>query len=122
MQAQINRKAARRRVRYGIRKKIEGTAARPRLAIFRSDKHIYAQAIDDHSGRTLASASTRDKDVRPSLSGKSGLEAAKLVGAAIAERLTGEGVSSVVFDRGGFIYHGRVKALADAAREAGLKF
>ena len=121
MQRNIDRDAVRRRIRYRIRKKVEGTAARPRLAVFRSDKHIYAQAIDDASGATIACASTMDKDLRGS-KGKGKTDAAKAVGGAIAERLKSKGIEAVVFDRGGYLYHGRVKALADAAREAGLKF
>ena len=122
MQAQINRKAARRRIRYRVRRRIEGTAARPRLAIFRSLRHIYVQAIDDNSGATLAQASTRDSQLRGEAGGGGNREAAKRVGQVIAERLKSAGVETVVFDRGGFLYHGRVKALADAAREGGLKF
>ena len=118
----IDRVQIRRRIRYRIRKKVAGTAVRPRLAVFRSDKHIYAQAIDDASGRTLVHVSTLDKDLRSQAPRGGNVAAAKLVGAAIAERLKGKGIDTVVFDRGGFLYHGRVKALAEAAREAGLKF
>ena len=121
MQRNIDRDAVRRRIRYRIRKKVDGTAARPRLAVFRSDKHIYAQAIDDATGATVACASTMDKDLRPK-QGKGKTDAAKVVGGAIAERLKAKGIEAVVFDRGGYLYHGRIKALADAAREAGLKF
>ena len=101
-----------------IRKKVRGSAERPRLAVFRSLNHIYAQVIDDESGKTLATASTTEKD----LAGKSGgnVEAAKVIGKMIAERAQQAGVSNVVFDRGGYLYHGRVKALLDATREAGL--
>jgi len=95
-----------------------GTAGRPRLAIYRSLNHIYAQVIDDEQGRTLAAASTTEKDLREGTGGN--VEAARRVGRAIAERALTAGISSVVFDRGGYVYHGRVKALADAAREAGL--
>lgn len=106
-----------------VRKKIVGTSERPRLAVFRSLKHIYVQAINDDNGQTIASASTVDKEVRPSLEGFSGnKDAAKVVGKIIAERLIKKSVSSVVFDRGGFLYHGRVRALAEAARETGIKF
>jgi large subunit ribosomal protein L18 len=101
-----------------IRKKVRGSAARPRLAIFRSLNHIYAQVIDDDNGVTIASASTTEKDLRGATGGN--IEAARRVGQAIAERLREKGVTAVVFDRGGFRYHGRVKALTDAAREAGL--
>lgn len=122
MQKQIDRDAIRRRIRYRIRKRLSGTAERPRLAIFRSDKHIYAQAIDDAGGRTLACASTLDAELKGRVPRGGNVEAAKAVGGAIAERLKGKGIEAVVFDRGGYLYHGRVKALADAAREAGLKF
>ena len=121
MQAQVDRKAARRRIRYRIRKKIRGTATKPRLAVYRSLKHIYAQAIDDESGRTLAHASSREKAVRDAVSSSSGISAAKHVGEAIAKKLKDAGIDSVVFDRGGFLYHGRVKALGDGVREGGLK-
>jgi len=122
MQARVDRRSVRRRVRFRIRRKVSGTAARPRLAVFRSEKHIYVQAIDDQGGRTLASASTRDGEVRGDLPNGATIEAAKRVGQAIARKLKGAGVDTVVFDRGGFVYHGRVKALADAAREGGLRF
>ena len=122
MQKTIDRDATRRRIRYRIRKKVTGTADRPRLAIFRSDKHIYAQAIDDGSGKTLAHASTLDADLRGSVKRGGNVDAAKAVGGVIAARLKDKGIQNVVFDRGGYLYHGRIKALADAAREAGLKF
>ena len=101
-----------------IRKKVSGTAETPRLAVFRSLNHIYAQVIDDKSGKTLASASSREKE----FAGKTGgnVEAASAIGKAIAERAQKAGVSKVVFDRGGYVYHGRVKALIDATRDAGL--
>ena len=113
--------AARRRmrVRSQIAKKAGG---RPRLSVFRSSKHIYVQVIDDSQGRTLAAASTVDKELREKLKTGADIEAAKEVGKLIAERATAAGVTEVVFDRGGYIFHGRVKALADAAREAGLSF
>ena len=110
----------RRRRRYGIRKRVTGTIERPRIAVYRSLNHIYAQVIDDLEGRTIASASTRDKDVSLEVTGN--VAAAKAVGARLAERAKAAGITSAVFDRGGFRYHGRVKALADAAREGGLKF
>jgi large subunit ribosomal protein L18 len=116
--AQKDRAEVRRAVHRRIRKKVAGTAERPRLAIYRSLNHIYAQVIDDERGRTLASASTTEKDLRGASGGN--IEAARRVGRAIAERALSAGVSSVVFDRGGYVYHGRVKALTDAAREAGL--
>ena len=102
-----------------VRKKVRGEAERPRLAVFRSNKHIVAQVIDDRAGRTLASASSLEADLR---SGGGNKESAKKVGALVAERAKAAGISKVVFDRGGFLYHGRVAALADAAREAGLEF
>jgi len=101
-----------------VRKKVEGTAQRPRLAVFRSNKHIYAQAIDDMSGRTIAAASTTEADLRSGATAT--VEAAKQVGRLVAERTKATGVTTVVFDRGGFKYHGRVAAVADGAREAGL--
>jgi large subunit ribosomal protein L18 len=116
--AQKDRAVVRRAVHKRIRRKVQGTAGRPRLAIYRSLNHIYAQIIDDEQGRTLASASTTEKDLRGSTGGN--LEAAQRVGRAIAERALAQGVERVVFDRGGYVYHGRVKALTDAAREAGL--
>jgi len=103
-----------------VRKHVSGTAERPRLAVFRSNKHISAQVIDDVSGRTLASASTVEKDLKSTAGGNR--DAAKKVGQLLGERAKAAGVSKVVFDRGGFQYHGRVAALADAAREAGLEF
>ena len=105
-----------------VRKKISGTAERPRLNVFRSSKHIYAQIIDDTKGVTLVSASTLDKELREQLKNGGTVEAATKVGALVAERAKAKGVVKVVFDRGGYLYHGRVKALADAAREAGLEF
>jgi len=122
MLAQIDRKKIRRRVRHRVRRKISGTAEVPRLAVFRSLKNIYAQAIDDASGRTVAHVSTREQALREGAGGGGNIDAAKRVGQAIAERLKQAGVERVVFDRGGFLYHGRVQALAEAAREAGLKF
>ena len=122
MEARVDRRAVRRRIRYRVRAKVAGTAARPRLAVYRSEKHIYAQAIDDAAGRTLAQASTLDAEVRAQTRGGGNVEAAKAVGGAIAARLKQGGIDSVVFDRGGFRYHGRVKALAEAARSAGLQF
>jgi large subunit ribosomal protein L18 len=104
-----------------VRKKVRGSAERPRLAVFRSNQHIYAQVIDDVSGRTLAAASTTDESVKGA-GGTGNVDAAKKVGALVAERAKASGVTKVVFDRGGFLYHGRVAAVADAAREAGLEF
>ena len=108
-----------RRVRYKLRKLAYG---RPRLSVFRSSQHIYAQVIDDAKGVTLAAASTLEKDVRKDLKTGANKEAAQAVGKLIAERCKAAGVTAVVFDRGGYIFHGRVKALADAAREGGLAF
>ncbi|HZN55394.1 MAG TPA: 50S ribosomal protein L18 [Candidatus Polarisedimenticolaceae bacterium] len=122
MQKTIDRDAIRRRIRHRIRKKVTGTAERPRLAVFRSDKHIYAQAIDDAAGRTVAFASTRDPGLLEGSTRGGNVGAAKAVGGAIAARLRERGIETVVFDRGGYLYHGRIKALADAAREGGLKF
>ena len=115
---QKSRAVIRQGVHSRIRKKVAGTAERPRLAVFRSLNHNYAQVIDDRSGKTLATASTTEK----ALAGKTGgnVEAAKTVGKAIAERAKKAGIASVVYDRGGYVYHGRVKALIDATREAGL--
>ena len=113
-----NRADIRRGVHSRIRKKVRGTSERPRLAVYRSLNHIYAQVIDDDNGKTLASASTTEKDLGVKSGGN--VEAAKTVGKTIAERALAAGVSSVVFDRGGYVYHGRVKALLDATREAGL--
>lgn len=114
-----NKKAdVRRGVHTRIRKKISGTSERPRLAVFRSLNHIYAQVIDDRNAKTLAAASTTENDIHDGKGGN--VEAAKKVGKAIAERAIEAGISQVVFDRGGYLYHGRVKALIDASREAGL--
>jgi large subunit ribosomal protein L18 len=113
----------RQRIRNRIRKKLAGNPERPRLAVFRSQGHIYAQVIDDEAGRTLCSASSLDADFKAD--GKkrgANLAAAKQVGQLIATRAKEKGIQAVVFDRGGFLYHGRIKALADAARESGLKF
>ena len=115
-----NRREIRATIHRRIRSQVSGTEGRPRLAIFRSSKHIYAQIIDDIAGRTLASASTRDGDGKGSYGGN--VEAAKKIGGLVASRAKAAGVELVVFDRGGHRYHGRVKALADAARGGGLKF
>jgi large subunit ribosomal protein L18 len=120
--AQATSTLARTRRHARVRKTVAGTAARPRLNVFRSSQHIYAQVIDDVAGHTLAAASDADKALATEIKGKSKSERAVLVGKAIAERATAKGVSLVVFDRGGYKYHGRVQALADAAREAGLGF
>jgi large subunit ribosomal protein L18 len=113
---------ARRRRQTRVRAKIHGTAERPRLNVFRSNDNIFAQVINDDLGHTIASASTIDKELAAQVEGKPKTEAAKIVGQAIAERAKKAGVETVVFDRAGFQYHGRVAALADGARDAGLKF
>ncbi len=115
----INRKSIRRRIHTRIRRKVSGTAARPRLAVHYSNQHIYAQVIDDTAGRTLVSASTMDKAFE---NASSNVENATKVGKMLAERATAANIGSVVFDRGGHLYHGKIKALADAARESGLQF
>jgi large subunit ribosomal protein L18 len=116
-----DKQVARLRRHHRVRKSVSGTAERPRLAVFRSNKHITAQVIDDRAGRTVAAASTVERDLRGS--GATGNKtAATTVGRLVAERAKAAGVSRVVFDRGGFLYHGRVAAVADAAREAGLEF
>jgi large subunit ribosomal protein L18 len=118
----LDRAQERNRIHRRIRHKISGTTARPRLCVFRSLNHMYAQIVDDSKGTTLVAASTREKGVRGEEKGTGNLKSAKAVGKAIAERARALGIEAVVFDRGGYIYHGRVKALADAARESGLKF
>lgn len=118
-----DRNKARRVRQLRVRKTVHGTPERPRLNVFRSNQNIYAQVIDDTVGKTLASASTLDPEVKGRLEGNGGnIEAAKIVGEVIAKRALAAGVNKVVFDRGGYLYHGRVAALADAAREAGLEF
>ena len=117
-----NKNQVRVRKHVRVRKKISGTAARPRLDVFRSLSHIYAQIIDDEKGVTLVAASTLDKAIKEKIEFGGNVEAAKEVGKLVAERAIEAGITEVVFDRGGYPYHGRVKALADAAREAGLKF
>ena len=115
-----SKKEKRQNIRYRIRRTIKGTADSPRLAVFRSNKQIYAQLIDDIAGNTIVAASSRDRSLEGKKATKT--EQAKLVGSLIGEKAKEVGVDSVKFDRGGFIYHGRVKALAEAARETGLKF
>ena len=113
------------RIKHRIRKRIQGTDGRPRLTVFRSIAHMYVQVVDDMSGRTIASASTAESTVKgtlPKAARGGNIEGAKAIGKTIAERLREKGVTRVVFDRNGFLYHGRVKAVADAAREAGLEF
>jgi len=120
--SRLSREAKRQRVHDRVRMTVSGTAERPRLCVYRSLDHIYAQVIDDRAGKTLASASSADKDTKKNLKGGGNVAAAKVVGKAVADRAKAQGISKVVFDRGGYKYHGRVKALADAAREAGLQF
>lgn len=116
--ARESRSEKRERIHERIRKRVTGTQERPRLAVFRSSNHIYAQVIDDSQGRTLVAAGSTEKELR----GKGGnVEGAKLIGRTVAERAKQKGITRIVFDRGGYQYHGRVKALADAAREAGLE-
>jgi large subunit ribosomal protein L18 len=118
----LSRDLHRQRVHQRVRMRVEGTSERPRLCVYRSLGHIYAQVIDDRSGKTLVSASSIDAETKKGLKGGGNVAAAKVIGKTIAERAKSAGVSKVVFDRGGYKYHGRVKALADAAREAGLQF
>ena len=115
-----SKSSARRKIRYGIRKKISGNATKPRLSVFRSNMEIYAQLINDDNGTTITAASSKEKDIAAQKINK--VEKSKLVGAAVARKATELGIKNVVFDRGGYIYHGRVKAVADGAREAGLEF
>ena len=118
----LSREDHRRRIHVRMRKRVIGTQERPRLCVHRSTRHIRAQVIDDASGRTLVSASSLDKEVRAKVKGGGNVAASKVVGKEIAERARSKGIEQVVFDRGGYQYHGRVQALAEAAREAGLKF
>jgi large subunit ribosomal protein L18 len=118
----LSRDLHRRRVHDRVRTKVSGTPERPRLCVYRSLDHIYTQVIDDRSGKTLVSASSLDSETKKNLKGGGNIAAAKVIGKAVAERAKAAGITKVVFDRGGYKYHGRVKALADAAREAGLQF
>lgn len=118
----VNKKIAKDRRHKRIRKSVKGTTERPRLAVFRSNKYLYAQVIDDVQGVTLVSASSVEKEMREQFAGRVNLAVAEAVGKMIGERAKAKGIEKVVFDRGGFIYHGRIKSLADAAREAGLEF
>ena len=117
-----SRQKVREKKHYRLRNHLSGTAQRPRLAVFRSNNHMYAQIIDDTVGNTLVSASTLQKDVKAELEKTNNVEAAAYLGTVIAKKALEKGITTVVFDRGGFIYHGKIKALADAAREAGLNF
>ena len=118
----LNRIERRRRIHYRIRKHVNGTAEKPRMVVFRSNKQIYVQVIDDVQGKTLVAAASNDKALAAECKGKSGIEAAAIVGKAVAERCLQAGITSIAFDRGGYLFHGRVKSLADAAREGGLNF
>jgi len=122
MIAKPDKNKIRKKRHYRVRNKLQGTAVRPRLNVFRSAKHIYAQVIDDASGATLAAASTMDPELKDAVNHGGNVDAAQKVGELVAKRAADKGVTEVVFDRGGYLYHGRVKALAEAAREAGLKF
>ena len=116
----LNKKQRRERIKHKIRKTVNGTASTPRLSVFRSNSGIYAQLVDDKAGKTLMAAGSDDKSIKDSKATK--VEQAKLVGKLIAEKANTSGITSVVFDRNGYLYHGRIKSLADGAREAGLKF
>ena len=118
----LSRIERRKRIHYRIRKHVSGTAERPRMVVFRSNKQIYVQVIDDEQGKTLVAASSTDKALAAQCKGKNGTEAAAIVGKAIAERALAQGITTISFDRGGYLFHGRVKSLADAAREGGLIF
>ncbi|MBQ8007046.1 MAG: 50S ribosomal protein L18 [Lachnospiraceae bacterium] len=122
MVKKVSRSEVRAKKHMRIRNRFSGTAERPRLAVFRSNNHMYAQIIDDVEGKTLVAASTAEKDVKAELDKTNNVEAAAYVGTVIAKRALEKGIKTVVFDRGGFIYQGKVAALADAAREAGLEF
>jgi len=118
----LSREAHRRRIHVRMRKTLAGTPERPRLCVHRSSKHIRAQVIDDQTGRTIVSASSLDAEVKAQIKGGGNIAASKVVGKVVAERAKSKGVEKVVFDRGGYQYHGRVQAVAEAAREAGLNF
>jgi len=118
----LSREAHRQRIHVRSRKRFQGTMERPRLCVHRSSRHIRAQVVDDGTGRTLVSASSLDKEVRAAIKSGGNIAASKVVGKIVADRARAKGIEQVVFDRGGYQYHGRVQALAEAAREAGLKF
>ena len=118
----LNKIERRKRIHYRIRKVVNGTAERPRMVVFRSNKQIYVQVVDDLKGITLVAAASNDKELAADCKGKTGGEAAAIVGKKIAERALAKGITTISFDRGGYLYHGRVKSLADAAREGGLIF
>lgn len=118
----VNKNKKRQKRHMRMRNKIQGTPERPRLNVFRSSTNIYAQVIDDSQGFTIASASSKDKEITEKINGLNKTEAAKIVGQEVAKKAMEKGVETVIFDRGGYLYHGRVKSLADGARESGLKF
>ncbi len=118
----MNKIQRRKRIHYRIRKVVNGTAERPRMVVFRSNKQIYVQVVDDLKAVTLVAAASNDKLLAAECKGKSGVEVAAIVGKAIAERAIEKGINTIAFDRGGYLYHGRVKSLAEAAREGGLIF
>ena len=122
MVSKESRQKIRAKKHMKIRNRFSGTAERPRLAVFRSNSHVYAQVIDDVAGKTIVSASTLEKDIKAELKNTDDIEAATKVGDVVAKRALEKGIKAVVFDRGGYIYHGKVEALAEAAREAGLQF
>ena len=122
MVSKQSRSEIRRKKHYRLRNRFAGTAERPRLAVFRSNNHMYAQIIDDTVGKTLVSASTLDKEVKAECEKTNNVDAAAVVGTVVAKRALEKGITTVVYDRGGFVYEGKVKALAEAAREAGLEF
>ena len=122
MAVKTDTRLARKRRHARVRARLNGTAARPRLCVFRSLKHIYAQLVDDSVGSTLVSASSLDAEIRDKITGKGKTESAELVGSLVAQRALGKGIKQIAFDRGGYQYHGRIKALAEAARKAGLDF
>ncbi len=122
MVSKASKKVNRQKKHYRMRKNLIGTAECPRLSVFRSNLHMYAQIIDDKTGNTLVSASTVEKELRAKLENTSDVEAAKAVGELVAKRALEKGINEVIFDRGGFLYHGKIQALADSAREAGLQF
>lgn len=122
MAVRTDTRLARKRRHVRVRAKVSGTATRPRLCVFRSLNHIYAQVVDDSSGHTLVSASSLDTEIRDKITGKRKTESAELVGSLVAQRILNKGIKQIAFDRGGYKYHGRVKALAEAARKAGLDF
>ncbi len=120
--AKVDTRLARHRRHARVRAKVEGTASKPRLCVFRSSNHVYAQVIDDSRGCTISSASTLDPEIKSEIASKTKTDKSKLVGSLVAKRALSKGISEVAFDRGGYKYHGRIKVLAEAARQEGLKF